>query len=192
MNLFLLMRVTCQYHMASYSNLNLFIRRLFTNNCNKLPFEMLSNFSISPTPRSDPTHPYIDSIFHFHSTVVITTMDSIVFSHYQDGWRKLIEPDPLVQLHHKFWVQGEYNKLLTVDEDEGAAEFDGGATEDIGPECHILNSGIPDERSLLWVRKEYIQMYKHCRDHFKHHSPMFQSPSLIVTGQPGIGRCFTL
>ena len=124
----------------------------------------------------------------------IPMIDSILHPQEKANWAKLDDTDKLVQLHHKFWVQGDYDKALNV-EDEGTTEVDGGAAEaddDVGPECHILDSGIPDERSKLWVRKEYIRMYKYCEDHFKPGPYVFQSPALIVTGQPGIGKFFTL
>lgn len=125
------------------------------------------------------------------------TMDSIIFPHYQDGWKKLVEPDPLVQLHHKFWVKGNYNKLLNADLDEGATQAVSSATgtaededdSDVGPECYVLETGIPGfQPPNIWVRREYIRVYKHCVDYFKpENTNKHTSPSLVVTGQPGIG-----
>ena len=99
-------------------------------------------------------------------------------------------------------------------EDEGATEVDEDATVDgegdneggdedapevgdnVGPECPFLEFGIPAfPRPTLLVRREYIQMYKRCVDHLKpcDRAPKkFKSPSLVVTGQPGIGRFFIL
>lgn len=124
------------------------------------------------------------------------TMDSIIFPHYQDGWKKLIEVDPLIQLHHKFWVKGEYNKLLNVDLDKGATwviDSATGTTEDednlnIGPECYVHKTGISGfQPPNLWVRREYIRMYKCCMDYFKpENTNKHKSPLLVVTGQPRI------
>jgi hypothetical protein len=120
----------------------------------------------------------------------IRMIDTILHPEEQAPWRKLPNTYQLAQLHRKFWVQGEYDKLLNIDEDEGAAEDD----DDVSPKCHVLDIGIPGfEWSKIWIRKEYIRMYKRCKDHFKpgpHNK--FQSPSLVVTGQPGIGKFFIL
>ena len=65
--------------------------------------------------------------------------------------------------------------------------------DDVGPECHVLRIDVPSIGwSSIWVRKEYLRMYRHCVEHFEpgRHS-QFMSPSLIVTGQPGIGEFFT-
>lgn len=116
-------------------------------------------------------------------------IDSILYSQEKSRWKKLDDTDELVKLHRKFWIQGDYDKVLNV---EGTTEVDAGAADgDIGPECHVLDSGIPDERSKFWVRKEYIRLYKRCEDHFKPDPYMFSTPALIVTGQPGIGKFFT-
>ncbi|KAN0127599.1 hypothetical protein V8E53_014577 [Lactarius tabidus] len=115
----------------------------------------------------------------------IRMIDTILHPEEQAFWRKLPNTYELAQLHRKFWVQGEYDKLLNVDEDEGDAEDD-----EVSPKCHVLDIGIPGlEWSKIWIRKEYIRMYQRCKDHFKpglHNK--FQSPSLVVTGQPGIGK----
>lgn len=121
-------------------------------------------------------------------------VDSILLPREKTKWEKLDDEYEVVHLHRKFWVQGKYDKLLNVDEDEGATEVDEGAAEDnadIGPECHVLDFEIPHfGRSKLWVRKEYIRMYKRCKDHFKPGPYQYQSPSLVVTGQPGIGKSY--
>jgi hypothetical protein len=100
-------------------------------------------------------------------------IDSILFPRHKAQWRKFTDEEVPAQLHRKFWVQGEYNNLFNVDEEaaEEAAEEATEATmvvedtaeddEDVGPECHVLDLGIPHfGRSKLWVRKEYIRMYK--------------------------------
>ena len=63
--------------------------------------------------------------------------------------------------------------------------------EEISPGCGILDIAIPGiNPSKLWVRKEYIKLSEYCeeylgRDHFI-------APSVVITGQPGIGKYFAL
>jgi hypothetical protein len=148
----------------------------------------------------------------------IPMIDSILHPREKAKWEKLDGDEEEVQLHRKFWVQCEYNKLFKVEE-EAAEDAElaakvidaveiakcvaeviegvvGGAAEDdddVGPECHLLDVGISDPgRWKIWVRKEFIRMYKRCKDHLETNRQGSQSPSLIVTGQPGIGEFFTL
>lgn len=136
----------------------------------------------------------------------IPMINSILHTEEQAFWKKLPDKYELAQLHRKFWVQGEYDNLLNVEEDaaeddegaakvtEGAIGFVEGAAEnndDVGPECYVLDLGSPEPgRSKLWVRKEFIRMYERCKDHFKTHRGAAESPSLVVTGQPGIGKSY--
>ena len=93
-------------------------------------------------------------------------------------------------------TKGEYNKLLNVDLDKGATwviDSATGTTEDednlnIGPECYVHKTEIPGFQPLnLWVRREYISMYKCCMDYFKpENTNKHKSPLLVVTGQPRI------
>jgi hypothetical protein len=142
-------------------------------------------------------------------------IDSIIHPKEKAMWEKVEDTSALAQLHRKFWLQGEYkDKLLGVHKDrveegedteegegaeegedteegEGAEEGDG--DDDIGPECHILDIGITDlEVKKFWVRKEYFRMYKQCEHHLETMRNEARPPSQIVTGQPGIGKFFTL
>jgi hypothetical protein len=159
----------------------------------------------------------------------IPMIDTILYPEDKAKWEKLSSDKRVeVQLHRKFWIQGEYNELFNVEEE--AAEDDKGAAmviedtvedakrlaeaiegitgvvegitrvvedateddDDVGPECH-LDVGISGPgRWKIWVRKEYIRMYKRCKDHLETNRHKSQSPSLIVTGQPGIGKFFAL
>ncbi|KAN0127602.1 hypothetical protein V8E53_014580 [Lactarius tabidus] len=148
-------------------------------------------------------------------------IDSILRPREKAKWEKLDGDEEEVQLHRKFWVQCEYNELFNVEEEaaedderaakvidaveiakrvaeaiEGIAGVVEGAAEDddaVGPECHLLDLGISDPgRWKIWVRKEFIRMYKRCNDHLETNRHESQSPSLIVTGQPGIGKSYWL
>ena len=118
-------------------------------------------------------------------------IDSILHRRQKAKWEKLDDMEELVQLHRKFWIQGESaNILLNPREPEDLDEGDG---DDIGPNCHVLDIGIPTlGLTKLWIRNEYIRMYKHCEDHLESNRNESKSPAVVVTGQPGIGRCFML
>ena len=117
------------------------------------------------------------------------TIDSILHRRQKAKWEKLDDMEELVQLHRKFWIQGESANILLnplEPEDEGDGD------DDIGPNCHVLNIGIPTlGPTKLWIRNEYVRMYKHCENHLETNRNEFKSPAMVVTGQPGIGKCFT-
>ncbi len=128
----------------------------------------------------------------------LSTYDSIIPEYSQvdvDLWYRFGNTDALAMLHAKFWrksmedeekewrkTQPE-NELMNADVDEDA----------IGPGCYILDFGIPDiGRSKLWIRKEYIRLYDFCEKYLESHRTKQVPPSVVITGQPGIGKCFTL
>ena len=121
----------------------------------------------------DMTDSMIDSILHPDERIAI--------------WRKFPDTYELVCLHRKFWILGESANILLnprEPEDQG---------DDIGPNCHILDIGMPTlGLTRLWIRNEYIRMYKHCEDHLETNRNESKSPAMVVTGQLGIGKCFTL
>ena len=116
------------------------------------------------------------------------SIGSILYPYEQGLWRKFNGYE-LEQLHRKFWIQGESrNILLNPRETE-----DEGDDDDIGPNCHVLDIGLPTlGLTKLWIRNEYVRMYKHCEDHLETNRNESKSPAVVVTGQPGIGKRFTL
>ena len=115
-------------------------------------------------------------------------IDSIILPEYKAGWTKLTDHvNPLVELHRRFWTQGESRTILLNPRELGDQR--GGDDTDIGPNCHILNIGILTlGPTKLWIRNDYIRLYKHCEDHLESRRDRPKSPSVVVTGQPGIGR----
>ncbi|KAH9050181.1 hypothetical protein EDB84DRAFT_1555539 [Lactarius hengduanensis] len=82
---------------------------------------------------------------------------------------------PLMHLHRKFWLKSlqdvPENESMNVDKDDNADKGEGEGDE-TGLGCFIFKLGIPGIwRSELLVRKEYIRT----------------PPSVVITGQPGIG-----
>ncbi|KAH9006497.1 hypothetical protein EDB86DRAFT_2795089, partial [Lactarius hatsudake] len=79
-----------------------------------------------------------------------------------------------------------------VDKDENADEGEGEGDE-TGPGCFILKLGIPGIwRSELLVRKEYIQLYEYCDKYLESRRNDQKPPSVVITGQPGIGKSYWL
>ncbi|KAI9438090.1 hypothetical protein H4582DRAFT_234085 [Lactarius indigo] len=106
---------------------------------------------------------------------------------------RLNDSRALVQLHRKFWLKGVQdmpeNESMDIDKDEDADEDEDGGDE-TGP-GYILNLGIPRiQRSVLWVRKEYIWLYGYCDKYLESLRHEQTPPSVVVTGQPGIGKSY--
>ncbi|KAH9009986.1 hypothetical protein EDB83DRAFT_2234549 [Lactarius deliciosus] len=93
-----------------------------------------------------------------------------------------------MRLHRKFWLQSllTENESMNVDKDEDPDEGEGEGGETV-PGC-ILNIGIEGIWPELLVRKEYIQLYNYCKKYLRSHCDDPMPPSVVITGQPGIGK----
>ncbi|KAF8264763.1 hypothetical protein EI94DRAFT_1591703 [Lactarius quietus] len=96
---------------------------------------------------------------------------------------KLDDDHPLVHLHQKFWQQGaQGDQLLNLHEVQGAE-----GDETAG--CYVLDIGISCMwPTKIWVRREYMRMYQRCYDHLETKRNRQKSPSMVITGHPGIGK----
>lgn len=109
-------------------------------------------------------------------------------------WRKLPALSPLTKLHDKFWRKNIDEDRSKWEKEEGGGgapmEVEG---SDVGPGCFVLDLGIESFRiSRLWVHKDYIRLYDGCNTHFNEISNMnVPPPSVVITGQLGIGTCFS-
>jgi hypothetical protein len=125
------------------------------------------------------------------------SIESIISPQDRFKWMKLDDDHELVKLHRKFWLEGEYwNRLLNLPWHEDADEDDGDESADEGDghgirSGYVLDLDMDFGRSSVWVRKEYIRMYKRCTDHLGAAKNTEETPSVVITGQPGIGRCST-
>ena len=128
------------------------------------------------------------------------SIHSIIPSQAMPRWTKLDNTDQLVKLHRRFWLEGAHrDDLLNVHEDEVANQSDEDENveedDDRGIRSgYVLDLGLAFGRSNVWVRKEYIRMYSRCTEHLeanpcKHKRTLQSNPSVVITGQPGIGRC---
>jgi len=91
-----------------------------------------------------------------------------------------------------------HGKHKDVNEDESELvgvhdELEDIEESEVAQGCFSLELGIPGLRiSKLWVRKDYLRIYDHCNEHCeKVRKAEHLSPSAIITGQPGVGECFS-
>jgi len=134
---------------------------------------------------------------------------------FEDGlphtpWIALNESHPLSQLHIKYWdnpIQGNEPGVQTLsegqpmDDDEDQPLDDDEDQSEVGPDsgCFVLDFHIKSLRiSKLWVRQDYIRLYDYCNTHYNDvwsysepDWPPPSAPSVVITGQPGIGECFS-
>lgn len=147
------------------------------------------NWSITP-PMTSP-EPSYDNVFSVEP---------------RTPWIKLADNEPLSQLHTKFWgrpIQDDEPELQMSS--EGQPMDDSEDQSEVGPGCFTLELGISEIRiQKLWVRKDYIRIYEYCNSHYNevwsHPNPDSHlganwkppmAPSIVITGQPGIGDCFS-
>ncbi|KAM6496569.1 hypothetical protein JOM56_007042 [Amanita muscaria] len=61
--------------------------------------------------------------------------------------------------------------------------------DDIDPSCYVLDIDIQGIEDKIWVRAEYIRMFKFAEKFYaENKSNLALSPCLVITGQPGIGK----
>ena len=64
-------------------------------------------------------------------------------------------------------------------------------TNDIGSECYILDTGLKTYAAKLWVRRDYSRIYEYCKRRDEGGPIAGVSPSVVITGQPGVGMCLS-
>ena len=117
-------------------------------------------------------------------------------------WIRILDSESFAQLHAKFWgadLQEEETRWrktqsedgpMNVDVDNETAEED--EEDETGPGCYILSlPWMRDTTKTIWIRQEYIRVYDFCEEYLKfcRNNKLQASPSVVVTGQPGIGEC---
>ena len=120
-------------------------------------------------------------------------------------WPRLPNSDYLALFHGKFWgvkmkdeemkwrlTQLPEEKPMDVGVDKPTPEENKKEVDDIGPGSYILTLGIPGmEVSRLWIRQEYIRAYDYCEKYLDACIKATLTPSVVLTGQPGIGASRT-
>ena len=122
--------------------------------------------------------------------VTSSTLASVfILESNANSWTKLEDCKLLSQLHAKFW-----RKDMTEEEQEWRRSHpdvgDRFGTE-IGPGCYALDFGMEHlERSKLWIRTEYLQIYDYSNEHYDKVKSLVSgiAPSVVITGQAGIGE----
>ena len=115
----------------------------------------------------------------------MTMLETVVGSdprHIAD-WNSLKAPPhaPLAQFHKKFWGIKEEAGL------SNNVEIDDSTDDEIHPGCYVLDINIRGvELKKIWVRADYIRMFKYAEKFYADN--LFESPCLVITGQPGIGE----
>ena len=119
----------------------------------------------------------------------MSTLATVVGSNWQiiSNWnsRKAPLDTPLARFHAKFWgveEEGELSNNMEVD--NSIADGD-----EISPRCYILDIGIRGAEDKIWVRADYIRMFKFAEKFYAESLSNPLSPCLVITGQPGIGEC---
>jgi len=99
-------------------------------------------------------------------------------------WHRLHETESLAILHANFWATS------TKEPEDESMNVDAVDDEDTGSGCYILDLRIPGIDSKVWIRKEYIRLYDYCDEYLKSKSANKEPISVVITGQPGIGKSY--
>ncbi|KAF8345320.1 hypothetical protein F5887DRAFT_885268 [Amanita rubescens] len=67
-------------------------------------------------------------------------------------------------------------------------EVDDSTADEISPRCYVLDIGIRGVEDKIWVRADYIRMFEFAEKFYAESLSNPQSPCLVITGQPGIGK----
>jgi len=102
-------------------------------------------------------------------------------------WPKLDADRYFSRLHAKWWGrdiredqrqwQAKQTMYQSMDTDQN----------NVLPANFAFLFNINDEKSNMWVREEYVLLYDYCTAHFNQ-SSLYKSRSIVLTGQPGIGK----
>jgi len=104
---------------------------------------------------------------------------------------KVDDDEHISILHRKFWGES-----INHDESEWVGKH-GNLPEDdesdVVQGCFTLDLGIRNLRtSIFWVRKDYLRIYDQCDSYYEQVcSRQCKTRSIVITGQPGVGECFS-
>ena len=117
----------------------------------------------------------------------MSTLEKVVGRESTANWSSHKVPSftPLAQFHTKFWgVEEEGGLSDNVDVDDSIDN-----DHEIDPRCYVLDIGIRGvEVEKIWVRADYIRIFKYAEKFYSKRLPASKSPCLVITGQPGIGE----
>ena len=122
----------------------------------------------------------------------MSTLETVVGSNQQQiaEWNscKADVDSPLTLFHTKFWgVEEEGVSTVSDNMDVDDSTADG---HDISPHSYVLDIGIRGVETEIWVRADYIRIFKFAEKFYAESlsNSKSLSPCLVITGQPGIGE----
>ena len=129
-----------------------------------------------------------------HTMTTSTLASVFILESDANSWTKLEDHKLLSQLHAKFW-----RKDMTEEEQEWRRSHPDVQVDDpdkysesnIVSGCYALDFGIEYlERSKLWIRHDYLQIYDYCNEHYDRVKSLVSgiAPSVVITGQAGVGE----
>jgi hypothetical protein len=130
----------------------------------------------------------------------MSSLVSVVGDSFVDDWNSRIVhiDDPLSEFHAKFWgiadIAGDQENAGDQEDagdqgDDNDMDVDGSAAEDddIIPACYVLDISIRGVEDKIWVRADYIRLFKFAEEFYAENVANPRSPCLVITGQPGTG-----
>jgi hypothetical protein len=106
-------------------------------------------------------------------------------------WPKLDPIEVLSKLHAKYWGEDIHKDERRWLEMQTGGQLTPTDASEVAPGCFALNLDIDFlYPSSLWVREDYIRLYDYCSVYCDkaQNSRNRRAPSIVITGQPGIGR----
>jgi hypothetical protein len=129
-----------------------------------------------------------------------------------DRWKRMVPPEEAnyAGFHARFWgtkmeaperpsplnhpsiskPQLEIAQMDVDVETDNDESIDHSNDEDNIPGCHVLDvEPFPDGN--IWIRAEYIRIFNHAFKFFEDDRGLLhrRPPLIVLTGQPGIGKC---
>lgn len=105
-------------------------------------------------------------------------------------WPKLDTVEFLSILHAKYWGKDIHKEMGQWQEKQTGVQSMGTEENGVLPANFALNLDIKNFKPNVWVREDYALLYNYCTAYFGRwkEDPLFRPPSVVITGQPGIGR----
>ena len=134
------------------------------------------------------------------SSPQVSTIVRIPSGSAMEQWTILEKSEPFAQFHSKFWAtsmaveESEWRSTQTpvTDIESELKDSDRMDVDDeIDPGCYMLDIGIDGlPYPKIWIRAEYIHVFAYLQQYYDQERTHNLVPSVVITGQPGIGESF--
>ena len=104
-------------------------------------------------------------------------------------WTKLGDEDILSKLRSTFWGRKIEDDARQWRASHPAVRDDD--SNDIGPACHVFDTGLDIDCPKMWVREDYDRIYEYCKREDENGPAAGLTPSVVITGQRGVGMCLS-